>query len=396
MHPEVTSTNPNAECAKCGGMKLLPKEEKPAQHSTTPSPQRPAGKYTCPMHPQILADKPGECPICHMALVPVTDTQRDGAIRVSPETRQAIGLKLGTVATRSLQREIRAAARIVPDETKLHHVTLKTEGWIEQFHDLYVGKLIQKGEPLMTLYSPELLTAQREFLNAVQVKDANLIAAGRRRLELLDMTPDQIAALQEAGQPQRTVTLFAPTQGSVIERSIAAGHKVMPGEMLLTLADLTTVWAEAELFQSDLGVVPVGAAVELTMAGQTVTGKVTFVSPTLDPLTRTAKARVELPNADLKLKPEMLATARIAVDQGRQLALPAAAVMRTGDQAYVFRDAGEGKLEPVAVRLGARCGDYFPVLGDALKDGDAVVVAANFLIDSEAQIKGALTGMGHE
>jgi Cu(I)/Ag(I) efflux system membrane fusion protein len=221
-----------------------------------------------------------------------------------------------------------------------------------------------------------------------------LVGAAKRRLELWDITDAQIAKLRERGEPERVMTLAAPASGWVIERNVAAGHKVMAGEVLLTLADLRTVWADAELFQSDLELVKLGAAVELTVAGQTVTGKVTFVSPTLDPMTRTAKARVELANAELKLKPEMLATAKIAVDLGRSLALPAAAVMRTGEQAYVFRAASDDKLEPVSVQLGPRAGDYFPIQGGNLKEGDAVVISANFLIDSEAQVKGALGGMG--
>jgi len=368
------------------------------QHADTPTAQASAGKYTCPMHPQIVTDKPGECPICHMALVPMSQAQADGTVRVSPEVRQAIGLKLGHVETRALQREVRAAARIVPDETKLYHVTVKVEGWVEHLFVATTGQYVKQGEPLLTIYSPELLAAQREYLTAVQSGASNLVTAARRRLELWDITDAQIAKLRERGEPERVVTLPAPASGWVTERNIAAGHKAMAGEVLLTLADLTGVWADAELFQSDLDLVKIGAAVELTVAGQTVTGKVTFVSPTLDSMTRTAKARVELANSELRLKPEQLATARIMVDAGRALALPAAALMRTGEHTYAFRDAGDGKLEPVMVQIGPRAGDWYPLVGGPLKEGDAVVVSANFLIDSEAQIKGALSGMtaGHQ
>jgi Cu(I)/Ag(I) efflux system membrane fusion protein len=352
------------------------------------------GKYTCPMHPQIVTDKPGECPICHMTLVPVTETKTDSRVNISPAARQAVGLRLTAVETRDLQRTIRAAARIVADETKLSHVTVKVDGWVEHLFAATTGQYVKQGEPLLTIYSPELLTAQREYLTALQSGNANLVAAAKRRLELWDITAAQIAQLQKTGEPERVMTLHAPASGWITERNIAAGHKVMAGEMLLTLADLTTVWADAELFQSDLGVVPVGAAVELTLANQTVTGKVTFVSPTLDPMTRTAKARVELANTGLALKPEMLATAKIAVELGRQLALPSAAVLRTGENAYVFRDAGDGKMEPVMVKLGARDGDWFVVL-EGVAAGDQVVTSANFLVDSEAQVKGALSGMGH-
>jgi multidrug efflux pump subunit AcrA (membrane-fusion protein) len=397
MHPEVTSTNPNAKCDKCGGMKLLPKDEPAPTASTAASPSPPrAGQFTCPMHPQIVSPKPGDCPICKMALVPVTDTQNDGTIRVNAATRQTIGLKFGKVEKRNLQREVRAAARIVTDETRLYHVTVKLDGWIEHLFAATTGQYVKQGEPLLSIYSPDLLAGQREYLAAYQSDNANLIAAAKRRLELWDITDAQIASLQKSGTPERVMTLAAPASGWITERNIAAGHKVMASEILLTLADLTTVWADAELFQSDLATVTVGASVELNVDGYTAAGKVTFVSPTLDPMTRTAKARVELPNADLRLKPEMLATARIAVEQGSQLAVPVDAVMRTGENNYVFRASGNDVIEPVRVKIGARCGDWFPLLGDTLKEADSVVVSANFLIDSEAQVKGALNAMEHQ
>ena len=396
-----------------------------------------AAKYHCPMHPQIIRDQPGSCPICGMNLVPIKDEQlpqkktmyrstmnpnevsdRPGkdsmgmelaafevttggsatpaglaTIAIPPATRQRIGLTLGTVEKRPLAHEIRTSARIVSDETRLYHVTLKTEGWIEHFHSIFVGKFIQKGEPLMKIYSPELLTAQNEFLNVTKSGDSNLVAATRRRLELLDMTDEQIARLAQAGEPERTVTLYAPTSGYVAERNIAAGHKVMPGEMLLTLADLSVVWADADIYESDLPLVKVGMPAEVTVNSQVFTGKVTFVSPTIDPESRTMKARIEIPNPDATLKPEMFATARLQFDLGEKLAIPAAAVMRTGERVYAFRDAGDGKLEPVELKLGVRADDWFEVL-NGLANGDQVVTSANFLVDSESQLKAALVGMG--
>jgi membrane fusion protein, copper/silver efflux system len=379
------------------------------QHSTTPSLEHPAVRYHCPMHPTVVSDKPGDCPICGMKLVRIGDGQTESSapetkappglatIAITPEIRQRMGLTLGTVEKRPLAREIRTSARIVPDETRLYHVTLKTEGWIEHFHTIFVGKFIRKGEPLMNIYSPELLTAQREFLNATQTGDSNLVIAARHRLELLDLTDQQIAELQKAGRAERTATLYAPASGYVTERNIAAGHKVMPGEMLLTLADLSVVWADADIYESDLPFVKEGMAVELSVAflpDKKFTGKVTFITPTLDPASRTIKARMEIPNPDQLLKPEMFATARLTYDLGEKLAIPAAAVLRTGESAYAFRDGDAGHLTPLEIKLGARSGEWFELLS-GLEAGDRVVTSANFLVDSESQLKAALAGMQH-
>ena len=398
-----------------------------------------AAKYHCPMHPQIVSDKSGSCSICGMDLVPIKVEQplqkktryrstmnpnevsdkpgKDSmgmemapfevtaggsattpaglsTITIPSETRQRIGLMLGMVEKHPLAREIRTAARIVADETRLYHVTLKTEGWIEHFHSIFVGKFIQQGEPLMKIYSPELLTAQREFLNAAQSGNSNLITATRRRLELLDVTADQIASLAHTNEPERTVTLYAPTSGYVVERNIAAGHKVMPGEMLLTLADLSVVWADAAIYESDLPLIKVGMLAEVTVNSQIFTGKVTFVSPTIDPDSRTMKARLEIANPNAVLKPEMFGTARLQFDLGEKLAIPAAAVMRTGERVYAFRDGGEGRLEPVEIKLGARADGWFEVLA-GLAVGDKVVTSANFLVDSESQLHAALAGVAH-
>ena len=354
----------------------------------------PAAKYHCPMHPQIIREQPGSCPICGMDLVPITEKKTaPGIVTLPPATRQRIGLQLGTIEKRTLAHELRTSARIVSDETRLYHVTLKTEGWIEHFHSIFVGKFIQKGEPLMKIYSPELLTAQTEFLNVAKSGDANLVAATRRRLELLDMTTDQIDQLLRAGAPERTVTLYAPTSGYVAERNIASGHKAMPGEMLLTLADLSVVWADADIYESDLPLVKVGMPAEVTVNAQSFTGQVTFVSPTLDPDSRTMKARIEIPNPAGTLKPEMFGTARLQFDLGEKLAIPVAAVLRTGERVYAFRDIGGDQLEPVEIKLGARAGDWFEVRS-GLAAGDKVVTSANFLVDSESQLQAALAGIG--
>jgi len=350
-----------------------------------------AARYICPMHPQITSDKPGSCPICGMDLVPITKSSSASTITVTPETRQQIGLTLDTVEKRALAREIRAPARIMVDETKLYHVNTKVDGWVEQLFVATTGQFVRKGDPLLTIYSPSLMSAQAEHLSA---SDA-LRPSARRRLELMDMTDEQIARLERTKEINKTLTLHAPASGYVLERNIAAGHRLNAGDQVLALADLSDVWADADVFQADVSLIKTGAAVEVVVGDQSFAGKVSFISPTVDAETRTVQVRMEIPNPSAKLKPEMWATARLKVDLGERLAIPAAAVIRTGERVYAFKDAGDGKLTPIEIKLGARAGDWFEVL-DGLKAGDQVVTSANFLVDSESQLKAALAGMSQQ
>jgi len=376
----------------------------PSDHQS-PATSRHAAKYHCPMHPTVVSDKKGSCPICGMDLVPIGQTGGGhagheskvpdlAAVSITPEIRQRMGLKFGAVEKRALAREIRTAARIVADETRLHHVTVKIDGYVEKLFAATTGEFVKQGEPLLTIFSPMLVSAQQEYLNALK-DGGELAASAKRRLELWDITGEQIERLAKTGKAERTITLFAPASGWIIERNISAGHKVMAGEQLMVLADLSEVWADANVYQSDLPFVKLAMPVELTVSAapdKTFTGKVSFVAPTLDAETRTVKVRMAVPNPDLRLKPEMWATARLAFELGEKLAIPTAAVMRTGERAYAFKDGGEGKLVPVEIKLGARSAGWWEVLS-GLEAGDKVVTSANFLVDSESQLKAALAGM---
>ena len=221
------------------------------------------------------------------------------------------------------------------------------------------GKFIQKGEPLLRIYSPMLVSAQQEYLTALDSGSTNLIADARRRLELWDVPEEQITNLERTRQVEKTLTLVAPFTGWVIERGISAGHKVMTGEPLLVLADLRSVWAEADIYEMDLPYVSTGMVVELSFPhgrDKTFAGKVTLLAPTVDLESRTVKARMEIANPDLLLKPGMYATARLRGDLGEKLAIPETAVMRTGERTYAFKDAGDGRLAPVEIKVGARGG----------------------------------------
>ncbi|MBI5868185.1 MAG: efflux RND transporter periplasmic adaptor subunit [candidate division Zixibacteria bacterium] len=445
MHPTVISDKPG-DCPICG-MKLVLMKTKAAASTSTPDQ---AVKYQCPMHPTVISDQPGDCPICGMKLVrmkqdalagkaqpprkkimyrstmtpgevsdkpgkdamgmemvPFEVTEGDespnvaglAAVSITPEVRQLMGLKLGTVEKRSLNREVRTSALITADETRRHQVTVKTEGWVGKLYIATTGQQVKKGDPLLTLYSPELVSTQEEYLIALKSKATpggeSLLAATKRRLQLWDISDQQIRDLETSGAAEKYLTLYAPASGIVTDKQVVAGQKIMPGESLMSIADLSVVWGEADIYQSDLAYVQVGTPLALSLPflpGQIFDGKVIFVSPTLDPETRSMRARLEIPNPEGLLKPGMYGDARLSYQRGDKLAIPGSAVMFSGKGSYAFKDGGEGRLIPVAIKIGARSDDWYELL-DGLQEGDRIVTSANFLVDSESSMKAAIDAM---
>lgn len=410
MHPTVVQDK-KGSCPICG-MDLVPikgdepsvKEDAPAEDDKIA--QVKAGHFYCPMEAEHVQEEPGKCPLCGMKLVEKKPQATASAapvpglttVAITAETRQRMGLKLGTVEKRALTGAVRTSARIVANETRQHRVTTKIEGWVDKLFVATTGQAIKKGDPLLTVYSPDLISAQAEYLIALAGKThggESLLAASRRRFELWDISDEQIDRLGKSGTAEKYLTLYAPASGWVTERMVLAGQKIMPGEPLMVISDLTEIWADADIYQSDLPHVKVGMPVQVTLPywpGQVFTGQVSFITPTLNPMTRTLNARLEIHNPDLLLKPEMYATATLKLEHGEKLAVPTTAVLFTGTRNVAFRDVGDGHLAPAELKLGARSGDYYEVL-EGLSEGDKVVVSANFLVDSESSMKAAVESL---
>jgi membrane fusion protein, copper/silver efflux system len=422
-----------------------------------------AGKplYTCPMHPQIVRDAPGDCPICGMTLVPIQREEpaagqpgghgpktmyrstmnpdeisdkpgKDSmgmdmvafeqeeekvetpeglaAVTVSREKRDLIGLSFSPVTRMHLLKETRTSARITADETRLFRITVKMDGWAEKLFVNQTGQAVRKGDPLFEIYSPDLVSAQQEYISSVHASEkqgASVDSAGvegfessaTAKLRLLDIDDSQIRRLRDSGTIERTMTIRSPVSGVVTEKMLLQGQRVMMNETLMTMADLSRVWGEAVLYETDLPWVKVGMPAQLSLSywpGKSFSGRIGFIRPFLDTETRTATARIEIPNPDLDLKPGMSADVTLTFDLGERLAVPEAAVMRTGTRDYVFLEGDGDALVPREVRLGALSeqGVYEVISG--LKEGDRAVTSANFLVDSESSLKAAFQSAARE
>ncbi len=335
-------------------------------------------------------------------------------IVVSTEKVQKLGVRTEIAALRELSRSVRASGRIEVDERRLHTVAPKFEGWIEKLHVNATGQPVGRGQPLAEVYSPELVSAQKEYAIAAQGRESlreagpeaqagmkQLADSGLLRLRNWDISDEQIARLREGGEVRRTLTLRAPASGIVMEKKAVAGMRFMPGEMLYQVADLSSVWVVADVFEQDIGLVRVGQKATVGIdayPNRTFEGTVTYVYPTLKAETRSVPVRVELPNPGGLLKPAMFASLELsAVGGAKVLAVPLSAVIDSGVRRVVLVQAGgdakAGRFEPREVKLGARAGDYVEVL-DGVKEGEPVVVAANFLIDAESNLKAAVGGFG--
>ncbi len=347
---------------------------------------------------------------------PVAEAREDRPqVEISPEQQKLIGVKTDKVAIRPLQKIIRTVGRLEADERKLATVNAKIEGWIEKLYVEVTGSYIKKGQPLADIYSPELIATQQEFLNALkwakqsaaagQDKDKNssmdlsrLIAqdaaatleASRQRLLLWDISADQIKKIEESGRVIRTLTLYSPVNGFITQKMAVSGMKVMPGEKLFDVADLSSIWVIADIYEYELPLIKVGNRALITLAylpGRELPSQIDYIYPSISAETRTVKIRLKLNNPNYQLKPQMFANVELKINLGKKLMIPESAVIDTGKGMVAYVDLGNGAFEPREIKAGLRSDGYIEVLR-GLKNGDKVVSSANFLVDSEAQLKG--------
>src|SRR5438132_1525750 len=332
-------------------------------------------------------------------------TSPPGTIFIPAATRQLIGVRTAPVSYAPLAQEIRAVGTVEYDERKLTKVNLRVSGWIEQVFINAIGQSVRAGQPMLTLYSPDLLATQDEYLLALkaqaQLEDsplaearqdaAALVASARERLRLWNLNDEQIAAVERRGKAERVLTVYAPSSGIVLKRQALPGNYVEPGTTLYELADLSTVWIHGDIYGSEITAVRLNQSAEVTFEaypGETFRGKVAYIYPYLNEATRTVRVRMEFANPHLKLKPGMYGNVMLHVDAGRRLVVPKEAVLDSGLRQLVFLDLGQGVYQPYPVKLGRRSQDYVEVL-EGIKEGDRVVTSANFLLDAESKLASA-------
>jgi len=394
-----------------------PTNDEIAAGKPVPGPDRKILYWVDPMHPSYKSDKPGKAPDCGMDLVPVyedggkiTSNLPENAFQVSPDKQQLIGVTYGVAAAQSVSRTLRTVGRLAYDETKINHVHTKTEGWIEDVYVDFTGKFIEKGQPLLTVYSPDLLQTQQEYLLALKgrsdlgvspFKEAavgaqSLYESAKRRLQLWDVSEAEISELERTGKPAKAITVYAPATGFVLTRNAFTKQRVMPDTDLYSIADLSTIWVLADIYEYEASDISIGQTAAVTLPylpGRMFQGKITYIYPQVDSSTRTLKARIEVENPRFELKPEMYANVEVKIDYGKHIVVPQEAVMDSGSEQTVFVGLDDGYFEPRKVQLGAKVDNKFIVLA-GVKPGERIVTSGNFLIDSESKLKSAAAGMG--
>ncbi|HUP92748.1 MAG TPA: efflux RND transporter periplasmic adaptor subunit [Solimonas sp.] len=394
MHPQVRQDQPG-NCPICG-MTLVRKEEPPT-----------AGRQVLywydPMKPDAHFDQPGKSPFMDMQLVPKYAAGDDGGnrgiVEIDPRMVQNLGIRTARVERGALSSGLDAVGSVDIDERRVFAVESRAAGWVEQLLVRAVGEPVTRGQRLAGVYSPELFAAQQELALAARSGDAALLAASRQRLGLLGLAPDQAEQVIRSGAAQRQVAIVAPSDGVVTELNVRQGQQVMPGAPLMRVADLSQVWVTVEIPEAQGASVALGGSAQVRLPGlrgKTFAGTIEHIYPRLDTQTRTLRARIALDNPDLLLKPGMFAQVTLpGVASTGTLLVPSEAVIRTGTRDVVILAEGQGRFRPALVSVGQEHAGQTGILG-GLAEGETVVVSGQFLIDSEASLQGALARMGAE
>jgi Cu(I)/Ag(I) efflux system membrane fusion protein len=405
MHSQMTSDHAG-DCPICGMKMVLVHKHAPSPgtHANT---ERKAKFYRSPMSPAQTSLDPRKDEM-GMDYVPVYDDEGDASdvaglavIRIDPTQQQLIGLRTAEVQAGTVGGTWTTVGRVVADETRVRKVNVKIAGYVERLFADFVGKSVAKGQPLLSLYSPELLSAQKEYLVALRMhKTASggldtdttynqLLAATRKRLSLWDIPEPAIEQIERTGQPSKSLTLVSPISGAVTAKSVVEGAFLNAGDMPLEITDLSEVWVFADVYESELSRARVGMQATLTLQafpGRSFKGTVSFIDPVLNPKTRTARVRITFHNPLGELRPDLFGQVAFLADKHQGLRIPTDAVIRSGSRSVVFVTQGDGKFTPREVKVGYTMGDFVEVRS-GVQAGEKVVIGANFLLDSEARLE---------
>jgi len=428
MHPTYVSNQPG-DCPICG-MTLVPIGGKADTEAMTDSVQmdkmneyEKAGPkvYTCPMHPEVISDKPGKCPKCGMDLVPSEEISSEGQmgdmgkapvpglvpVTIEPERLQLIGVRTAKVERRSPDGKINIVGFVAPDETRIGNVHFRVTGWVSDLFVDKTGQFVKAGQPLMSIYSQELYQAKQDYVASINAntnldsssnKSVNSQIAGgaRERLKLLGLTEADITDLEKSDLSSPQMTIRSPFSGYVLEKSVLPGQLVSPDQNLFTIADLSRVWVWGDVYEQDIQDIHVGQNAKMRSASypaDAFEGKIEFIFPSVSEKTRTMRVRLSFPNASLKLLPGMYVEVEVQRDAEEVLVAPVEAILDGGDRQYAFVVHSKIHFEPRLVTVGKSSDDWIEILG-GLEEGEEVVTSANFLIDSESRLKSAISGMG--
>ncbi len=375
--------------------------------------------WTCAMHPSVHSESPGKCPICGMDLVPVTlrkeELSKTNEFVIPIQRQQQIGVTYAEVRRRHMRFEIRSTGTLEVDQAQIFECVARVDGYIEEVQVHSPGDRVVVGQPLMTIYSPDLRAPEQELVNLLKVQVNGsvtpasldqLISSARRRLQLLNMGSTEISELERTGQPNDRLLLRSPFDGVVSEAPMKIGMSVKSGDKLMTVLNLSNLWLWVNIYENDIGLLRPGQPVTVTLPAlpnRSLQGRLVVIRPTIDPVNRTALARIDIPNPDGQLRPGMFANVTYEIDDGEGLTIPFDSVLPTGLRMLVFEDKGSGRLQARFIQVGRQFIDptdpnqerYYQVIG-GLKEGDRIVSSANFLIDAEAQVQGAVRDFGTE